>query len=375
VKIYSRGKQNRGVMDLLLCNVRTPEERRGDLEAQLAANSVGARRLQEILAKYEPKEVTFYLKQLQSYARRMMQAAIKEIPDGTYSFEDFMDDDGVDSRPVKIRVAITVKGGDAVVDFTGSDPQVKGSINACYSITLSVVFYVFRCLARLDIPSNSGCMEPITVITPGESIVDADFPSAVAGGNVETSQRIADVLFGALSRALPDRIPAASSGTMNNITIGGYDPAKGAGFTYYETIGGGMGGRPDRDGVDAVQTHMTNTLNTPIEAIAHAYPFRIVDYSIRKGSGGEGRFSGGCGIRREYELLCDAQVTILSERREHPPYGLDGGQPGETGSNRLVSGKSSRALSSKVNLRARKGDRIVILTPGGGGFGRTASND
>ncbi len=370
VKVYNRGKLDRGVMDLLLCNVRTPHERRGDLEAQLAANSLGTQRLLEILNKYGREEVTFYMEQLLAYAERMMRAAIREIPNGSYSFEDYMDDDGIENKPVKIRVAITVKGDEAVVDFSGSYPQVKGSINSCYAITLSAVFYVFRCLARMDIPSNSGCMAPIRVIAPKGSIVDANFPSAVAGGNVETSQRITDVLLGALSKALPERIPAASSGTMNNVTIGGYDPVKKANFTYYETIGGGMGARPDSDGIDAIHTHMTNTLNTPIEAIGHTYPFRVTNYSIRKASGGRGKFRGGCGIRREYELFCDAQVSILSERREHYPYGLKGGEPGKRGVNRLVRGKYSKRLPSKVNFYARKGDRIVILTPGGGGFGK-----
>ncbi len=370
VKIYEGGRLNGSVMDLLLCNVRTPDERRGDLEAQFAANAVGARRLLEILGKYGREETAFYMEQLQSYAKRMMRAAIREIPDGSYTFEDYMDEDGIEHRPVKIKATITIKDGEAAVDFSGSDPQVGGSINACYAITLSVVFYVFRCLARSDIPSNSGCMEPIEVITPERSIVDADFPSAVAGGTVETSQRIADVLFGALARALPGRIPAASSGTMNNVTIGGYDPLKKSSFTYYETIGGGMGARPNKDGIDAIHTHMTNTLNTPIEAIEHAYPFRVTDYSIRKGSGGRGKFRGGCGIRREYELFCDAQVTILSERRVHSPYGLKGGEPGKRGVNRLVRGKSKRTLNSKVNLHARSGDRILILTPGGGGHGK-----
>lgn len=375
VKIYNGGKLDQGLMDLLLCNVRTPDERRGDLEAQLAANSVGAGRLLEILAKYGREEVVYYMGQLLSYAERMMRAAIREIPDGSYSFEDYMDDDGIEGRPVKIKATITVRGGEATVDFTGSDPQVRGSVNACYAITLSVVFYVFRCLARIDIPSNSGCMAPIKVIAPTGSIVNAEFPSAVAGGNVETSQRIADVLFGALAKALPERIPAASSGTMNNVAIGGYDPIKKGSFTYYETIGGGMGARPDRDGIDAIHTHMTNTMNTPIEAIEHAYPFRVTAYSIRKGSGGKGKFRGGCGMRREYELLCDAQVAILSERRTHSPYGLRGGEAGKRGVNKLVRGKTEKPLPSKVNFYARRGDRLIILTPGGGGFGEPTRGD
>ena len=295
VTLVKGGDLNRDVFDLLLANVRTPEEREGDLEAQLAANETGRRRLLEIVARYGADDTLRYTEELKAYAERMTREAIRRIPEGCYRFEDYLDDDGVTAEPIRIAVAVTVKGGQAVVDFTGTSPQVAGSVNAVYAVTLSAVFYVFRCLVDFDIPSNAGCMVPLTVIAPEGSVVNARPPAAVAGGNVETSQRIVDVLLGALAQALPDRIPAASAGTMSNLVIGGTDHERGRHFAYYETIAGGMGARPTRDGVDAVQTHMTNTRNTPIEALEHAYPLRVLRYEIRRGSGGRGDIEVGMG--------------------------------------------------------------------------------
>ena len=220
-----------------------------------------------MVTKYGATEITAYMQELCAYASRMLRARLREIPDGRYVYTDVLDNDGISDEPIEIQVAIEIENDTAVVDFTGTAPQARGSVNAIYAITLSAVFYTFRCLAGADVPANAGCLEPIRVIAPEGTVVNAKFPAAVAGGNVETSQRIVDVLLGALAQACPDQIPAASSGTMNNLTIGGYDTARGKEFTYYETIAGGMGARPDRDGIDAIHTHMTNTMNTPIEAI------------------------------------------------------------------------------------------------------------
>jgi len=370
VTLVKGGELNRDVFDLLLANVRTPEEREGDLEAQLAANETGRRRLLEIVARSGAAETRRYTEELKAYAERMTREAIRRIPEGCYRFEDYLDDDGVTAEPIRIAVAVTVKGGQAVVDFAGTSPQVAGSVNAVYAVTLSAVFYVFRCLVDFDIPSNAGCMVPLTVIAPEGSVVNARPPAAVAGGNVETSQRIVDVLLGALAQALPDRIPAASAGTMSNLVIGGTDRERGRPFAYYETIAGGMGARPTRDGVDAVQTHMTNTRNTPIEALEHAYPLRVLRYEIRRGSGGRGRHRGGDGIRRDVELLTDAAVGLLADRRRFRPYGLQGGESGQGGESILISPGGERPLNSKFQLRARAGEIISIRTPGGGGYGR-----
>lgn len=369
LKLAEAGRVNQGLMDLLLANVRTPDERAGDLRAQMAANRKGAERMQELVAKYGQDEVERYMGGLLSYAERMTRRLIQDLPDGTYTFRDRMDDDGMDPEPAEIVVAITIDGDEATVDFTGTSPQRKGSINAVYAITLSATYYVFRSLIGLDIPSNSGCLKPIKLIAPEGTLVNARPPAAVAGGNVETSQRITDVLLGALAQACPDRVPAASQGTMNNLTAGGWDPERQRAYAYYETIGGGMGARPNKDGADAIHTHMTNTLNTPVEALEYAYPFRVRRYEIRRGSGGAGQFRGGDGIRRDIELLHDAQVTILSERRKFAPYGLAGGEPGKPGRNVLIRDGEEHELPGKISLPVRAGDVVSIRTPGGGGFG------
>jgi N-methylhydantoinase B len=370
LKIMEGGVENKALMQLLLANVRTPEERMGDLWAQISSNHTGIERMQTLVERYSAEEVATYMQGLLGYAERMTRSLLDDLPDGEYAFRDCMDNDGITPEPVEIAVKITIQGDEAIVDFSGSSPQSKGSINAVYAITLSAVYYVFRALIGLDIPSNSGCLVPIHMIAPEGSIVNAKHPAPVAGGNVETSQRIVDVLLGALAQAVPGRIPAASQGTMNNLSIGGWDPERQRGYAYYETIGGGMGARPDRAGADAIHTHMTNTLNTPVEALEFAYPFRVRRYGIRKGSGGEGRFRGGDGILREIEFLHDARVTILSDRRQSVPYGLVGGEPGKPGRNVLIRDGDEKELPGKVSLQVEKGDVISIQTPGGGGYGK-----
>jgi N-methylhydantoinase B len=308
----------------------------------------------------------------------MMRAFLNQVPSGTYHAEDFLDNDGISTKPVKIAVSLQFgkhlrsrsSGRAVVVDFTSSDPQVEGSVNAVEAITYSACFYVFRCLLAEDVPATAGLMGPIEVIAPKRTVVNARPPAAVAGGNVETSQRIVDVLLRALALAVPDRIPAAASGTMNNLTIGGIDPRTSEPFAYYETIAGGMGARPSKSGVSGVHTHMTNSLNTPAEALEYAYPLRVRQYSLRPDSGGKGKYSGGDGIIREIEALSDAEVTLLADRRERGPYGLAGGKEGTPGEAAIIrKDGTSQALPGKFNIRLRKGERIRIETPGGGGWG------
>jgi N-methylhydantoinase B/oxoprolinase/acetone carboxylase alpha subunit len=372
VKFVRRGRIDKDILSFVLANVRTPEEREGDLTAQLAANSIGKKRLLEVTQKYGYKKIRAFMKHLQDYSERIMRQAIRMIPDGDYRFRDYLDDDGVSRKPIKIQVLIRIRGDSAEVDFAGSDPQTEGSINANYAITLSATMYVFRCVIRGDVPYNSGLLRPITLIAPEGSVVNARPPAAVAGGNVETSQRITDVLLGALYKAIPRRIPAASSGTMNNVTFGGFNPAAGKNFAYYETIGGGMGASPESNGLNGVHTHMTNTRNTPIEALEHYLPIRVKRYSLRKSSGGRGKYKGGEGIVREFEFLAPAQVNILSERRKFSPYGLAGGRPGKSGRNILVQDGKKTILGGKASFRVNKGDVVVVETPGGGGYGRSS---
>jgi N-methylhydantoinase B len=293
-----------------------------------------------------------------------------------------MDGDGISDRPIRIAVEISFhppaarvqshKSHAVTVDFTGSDRQVEGSINAVAAITYSACFYVFRCLLAEDVPATAGLMRPIEVIAPAGTIVNARPPAAVAGGNVETSQRIVDVLLRALAEAIPDRIPAAASGTMNNLTIGGMDLRTGEPFAYYETIAGGMGARPGKAGVSGVHTHMTNSLNTPAEALEHAYPLRVRHYSLRPESGGHGKFRGGDGIVREIEVLTDCEVTLLAERRSRGPWGLAGGSDGAPGTASVIRGDgSAEKMPGKFSTRLRKGERIRIESPGGGAMGIT----
>jgi N-methylhydantoinase B len=374
VRIMRAGVMERDVLALLLNNVRTPAEREGDLGAQIAACHTGAERLKEVCARYGMAATQSAARELLKYSEELMRAFLSQVPPGSYFAEDFLDNDGVSEKPVKIAVTVTVLGGAAnpavTVDFTGSDPQVEGSVNAVEAITYSACFYVFRCLLAEDVPATAGLMRPIRLIAPEGTIVNARPPAAVAGGNVETSQRIADVLLRALARAIPEKIPAAAAGTMNNLTIGGIDPRTGKPFAYYETIAGGMGARPSKPGVSGVHTHMTNSLNTPAEALEYSYPLRVRRYSLRPGSGGKGKHRGGDGIVREIEVLTDCEVTLLSDRRSRGPWGLDGGEPGSPGKATVVrSGGTVEEMTGKFSTRLQKGERIRIESPGGGGWG------
>ena len=363
------GRLDEDLLRLILANVRTPEERRGDLLAQCMAIRRGRIRLAEIVARYGIETVRRNMRGLQDYSERMMRAALAALPAGSYRFEDWLDDDGVSKRPVRIAIRITLDGGSAVVDFSGSDPQAPGAVNANYAVAVSAAMYVFRCLIAADVPYTAGLLRPIRVVAPEGSVVNAQLPAAMAAGNVETSQRIVDVLLGALASAAPDRIPAASSGTMNNLSLGGWDAVRNRPFAYYETVAGGMGASAAAPGLDAVHTHMTNSWNTPVEALEHQYPLRVRAYRIRRGSGGAGRHRGGDGIVREIELLAPCQITLLSDRRKRGPYGLARGRPGKPGRNSLLRRGRVIRLPGKVAFDARAGDVLRIETPGGGGYG------
>ena len=383
VKLVEAHRPNQAVLDIILRNVRTPVERRGDLAAQMAAHRVGEQRLQDIVARYGLEEAMGYARRLLQYTERMMRTAISRIPDGVYTFADEMDDEGIPREPgpvseelpgsergPQICVQITVQGDGMIVDFAGSSPAVPGPLNAVRAITESATWYVARCVAGEDVPVNSGTFAPVQVVIPHGSILDADPPHAVAGGNVETSQRVVDAVLGALAQALPDLIPAASLGTMNNLTVGGQDCEQGTPFAYYETVGGGAGGGPQGDGLSGTHVHMTNTLNTPVEALEYAYPIRVRCYALRQGSGGDGLHRGGDGLVRDIEFLCPATVTILSERRRVPPYGLRGGKPGARGYNVLKRAGIQQELPGKVEIQVEPGDVLSLRTPGGGGWGK-----
>jgi N-methylhydantoinase B len=377
VLLMRAGQMDAGVQSILMANVRTPQERHGDLAAQIGACHVGERRLAEVVEKYGIDRVEKMGGELIAYSERLMRAELQRMPAATFEAEDFLDDDGVTDEPIRIAVSITFDpaAGTADIDFAGSSPQVRGAVNAVYPITWSACYYVLRCLLTEDAPATAGLMNPVHVSAPRGSIVNAVPPAAVAGGNVECSQRITDVLLRALAAAAPQRVPAASYGTMSNLTIGGTDPRTGGAFAYYETIAGGMGARPGIDGIDGVHCHMTNSLNTPVEALEYAYPFRVKRYGYRAGSGGKGAFRGGDGLVREMELLARSQVTLLADRRKFAPYGLAGGGDGTTGRAVLIKANGREIeLKGKCTLYADAGDRIHVETPGGGGWGEAGNN-
>lgn len=384
VKLLISGWYNDGVLNLIVANSRAPQERMGDLEAQLAAHRVGEKRIMSLLVDHGLETVQEHASALLDYSRRMTEATIATIPEGEYSFEDSLEGDGQQEFTIPIHAKVTVgKGGtigrpynldlpDAphmIVDFTGSAPQVAGNVNAVEAIVRSATWYCVRLLVQDDVPVNHGCFQPVSVIVPENSVVNPAFPAAVAVGNTETGQRVADVVLGALAQALPDKIPAASQGTMNNLTVGGI--YEGQQFVYYETIGGGHGAAPGGNGLSGRHSHMTNTRNTPIEALEYVLPLRVLEYRLRDKSGGVGEYCGGDGIRRVYEFLAPATITLNSERRLVAPYGLGGGKPGQLGVNRIQPAGSAKAriIGGKYTTHVQAGDRLIIETPGGGGWG------
>jgi N-methylhydantoinase B len=373
VLLVRGGVRARAVWRIVLANVRTPVEREGDLEAQLAALSVGGRRLEELVERRGTAEVSAAMSALIEYADRLVRAGIALIPDGRYEAEDALEDDGFGHGPLPIRACVRVAGDAMDIDFTGSAAAAEGGVNAVAAITASCVRYVTRCVVEAilgqPLPAGGGEMASVRLTLPERSVVNASAPSSVAAGNVETSQRIADVLLLALGRALPDVVPAQSQGTMNNLTVGGVDPRSGGSFAYYETMAGGMGGGPAAAGLSGVHVHMTNSLNTPVEALEHAYPLRVRHYALRPDTGGRGRHAGGDGLRRDIELLCDATVSLLTERRVAHPRGALGGADGATGENVLIRDGEERRLPAKLTFAGRAGDVISVCSPGGGGWG------
>jgi N-methylhydantoinase B len=343
----------------------------GDLRAQIASLAKGKIRLNDILNRYTAEHVYATLGQLMDYAELLMKNINATIPDGLYSFSEYLDDDGTNSRAIPISVDLSINGSMVCADFSNSGDQVSTPLNTVRSVVMSATVYTFQCLLGEGYPINQGSYRPLKIKTRPGSIVDATFPAPVAAGNVETSQRIVDVLLGALAQAVPELIPAASCGTMNNIAIGRDKDSVSPEFSYYETIGGGMGARPTMDGLSGIQTHMTNTMNTPIEALEHAYPLCIDQYALRKHSGGKGLHKGGDGIIRSYRFLEKAHVSLLTERRKLAPYGLAGGDDGRPGQNILTHKKKSKRLKGKVMFKAEPGDQLKIMSPGGGGWGRT----
>ncbi|EMA33356.1 hydantoinase B/oxoprolinase family protein [Halobiforma nitratireducens] len=366
-RLVEGGEPREDVRSLVLANVRNPRERRADLRAQLAANERAAERLGALFAEHGRETVLEGFDAVIDYSRERLVDEIAELPDGTYEATDRLEGDGLTADDVRIAATVTIDGAEIAVDFTGTDDQLAGNLNAPLAVATSAVYFVVRCVTDPDIPPNHGCYEPVSVHAPEGTLLNPDPPAAVVGGNVETSQRVTDVVFTALAQAAPDRVPAQGQGTMNNLTIGARDGS----FTYYETIGGGFGARPDRDGMDGVQVGMTNTLNTPVESIETEYPLRIDRYALRPDSGGEGRYRGGLGLERTVTVEQDATVSLLTERRRHAPAGVAGGEDGATGEN-LLDGES---VPAKTTVDVEAGTTVTVRTPGGGGHGDPEKRD
>jgi N-methylhydantoinase B len=377
VRLWRHGEPDTDLMNVILANVRTPRERRGDLRAQHAANETGRRRLVDLVEQIGADRLSAAVEAVLDYSERRMAAAIEAIPDGVYAFEDRLDNDGICERPIRIAATVRVAGRQLTIDFAGTDPQVTGPVNAVYAVTASAVYYTVRAFTDPDIPPNAGCYRSIEVIAPAGSVVNARAPAAVVGGNLETSQRIVDVLIGALAQALPGRGIAGCQGTMNNLTLGGVDPFTGEPYTLYETIAGGAGAGASWDGVDGVHTHMTNTLNTPIEALETAYPLRVTRYELRADTGGAGRYRGGLGVRRDLAAINHtARVSLLGDRRRSTPYGFVGGRPGVPGEDLLLLPDGTiRRLAAKGSVLLEPGSTLSVRTPGGGGYGPAEERD
>jgi len=371
VRLWKGGVLDRELLALILLNVRTPDERWGDLRAQYAACRTGIERLLAIVERRGEENVRQGMDAVLDYSERRMREEIRRIPDGQSTFEDRLDNDGIHDAPVVLIATITVYGGEITVDFSSSDEQVAGPINAVRAVTASATYFAIRALTDPDIPPNAGCYRPIHLVTRPASVVDAAPPAPVVGGNLETAQRIVDVVMGAWAGIAADRAIAACQGTMNNIAIGGTDPRNGRPYTLYETIAGGYGASARCDGEDGIHSHMTNTLNTPVEALETAYPLRVERYELVQGTGGRGTHRGGMGIRRDVRVLGhDARVSLLTDRRCYPPYGISGGEHGVPGRNALVrqDGRESE-LPGKTSMTVHAGEAISIQTPGGGGYG------
>lgn len=363
--LYRQGSLITSVMNALKKKLAA-DDAAGDLAAQASANRFGVEVLQDLIAAMGVKPYHSGLNALNAYAERLSATAIAAIPAGVYEFEDFMDDDGQENRHIKIKLRLSVSQSKVKADFQGTAEQVAGNINCPLSVAAAGVFYVFRCLMPENTPACAGTFRIISVTAPQGCLLNANYPAAVAAGNVETSTRVVDVTLGALAKAIPAQIPAASHGSMNNVAMGNADPDRF--WNYYETIGGGMGAGQHGGGLSAVQTHMTNTLNTPVEVLETRFPIRVSRYEIRRGSGGAGKRDGGEGLIREFEFLQAAQVSVLTERRHFAPWGSQGGNDGKPGIN-LLNGK---VMDAKFQLTVKPGDVLTIKTPGGGGYRQTS---
>ena len=377
VKFESGGDVNEDVLSMILANVRTPDERRGDLRAQEAANATGRRRFGELVETHGD-ELDPALSEIKDYSERRMRAEIADLPDGTYEFADVLDDDGRGNEDLPVRVAVTVDGDEVRVDFAGTADQTEGPVNAVFAVTASATYYAVRCVTDPDIPPNHGCYRPVTIDAPEGSIVNPDPPAAVVGGNLETSQRVTDAVLGAFAEAVPERAVAGSQGTMNNVTFGGTDPRSDSPYAFYETQGGGSGGHAGGDGMDGVHVHMSNTMNTPVEVLETAYPLRVESYALRPDSGGAGEFRGGLGLRRDVRVRDHvATFSLLADRRRHAPYGLAGGDDGEPGAAflRREDEDDAERLPGKVTRELPPGAVVSVRTPGAGGYGDPADRD
>ena len=377
VKLLAGGEERAAVYDIIERNVRTPEERRGDLRAQVAANETGVERARELVERYGRETFGDALAELQDYSERRMRSELEAIPDGDYRFEDVLDGDGRGAEDLPVVATVTIDGDAVTVDFAGTASQVDGPVNAVFAVTASATYYAVRAVTDPDIPPNAGCYRPVDVETPSGSLVDPEPPAAVVGGNLETSQRATDVVLGAFAEAVPERAVAAGQGTMNNVTFGGTDDGGDGGdaFAFYETQAGGFGAGSGGDGMDAVHVHMSNTLNTPAEVLETAYPLRVRRYELQPDTGGAGRHRGGLGLRRDIEVLMDAVCSLLADRQRHAPYGLAGGETGATGATYRLDGDDTRRLAAKSTHDLEAGDVVSLRTPGGGGYGDPTERD
>ncbi|MBD3191868.1 MAG: hydantoinase B/oxoprolinase family protein [Candidatus Heimdallarchaeota archaeon] len=369
IKIVQQGEIVKDLLRLIMLNSRTPKIRRGDIMAQLAANWTGEKRLKELIAQKDLSTYQLALEDILNYSERRLLAALQDFPTATAAAVDYMDNDGVDNTPIKISVAVSLDQSTISFDFTGTADQVKGAVNCPYAVTLSSSYYVLRAITDPTIPANEGLYRHLTVHVPEGTVLNAHPPAAVVGGNVETSQRVVDVLLRAFASIIPDRIPAASQGTMNNLIIGGRN-VNGNPFTFYETIGGGVGARPTTDGVDGIHSHMTNTMNTPIEEIEARYPLIVLQYAFRNNSGGLGKYRGGLGLIRSFKTKVPIVVSLLGERQHKAPWGLQAGKPGKPGSYyKIVKNGKEVVLPGKGSNSLKANEIIVLKTPGGGGWG------
>jgi N-methylhydantoinase B len=371
VRLYRRGELQNDVMRMILANVRTPEERRGDLNAQLASLRVGEQRIRELAGRYGVALVTAGFDAILDYAERRMRRRLAEFLAGIYRGEDFLDDDGNSDEPVRVSLAITVSSDRLVLDFAGSSPQRPGNINAVAPMTYSASFFAIKLLTDPEIPVNAGTFRNVELRIPEGSFLAARPPAATCAGNTETTQRVADTVLKVCAQFAPDRVPAASQGTMNTIAVGGNDPRDGRPYSYIETIGGGQGGRPMGPGDDGIQCNMTNTMNTPVEALEITYPLRVERYELREGSAGLGKHRGGNGLVRAIRSLGHtARVSLQCERRRFAPYGLHGGADGKPGRNYVLQSDGAvRDEPGKASLSLGRDEIIVVETPGGGGWG------